>query len=280
LPRVSRALEQMSQGTAPVLWLQGQCCSGCSVSALNAESVPVASLLTKYISLRFHQTLASATGHLAVAAVNQTIEQGGLVLVVEGTVPAQMPLACTFGDEPFGTQLLRAARKAKAILAVGTCASFGGIPATDNNPTGAVSAIAYLKGQGISAPLIALPGCPVNPDWVLGTIVHLLKFGTPPLDACGRPSAFFGRLLHDQCPRFADYERERFARTFGEEGCLFRLGCLGPTTHADCNLRHFNGGTNTCIRAGAACIGCASETFAIKTGLPFVTKQRAASQPS
>ena len=91
---------------------------------------------------------------------------------------------------------------------------------------------------------------------------------------------FFSRLLHDQCPRFSDYERERFAKTFGEEGCLFRLGCLGPITKSDCNLRHFNGGVNACIRAGAPCIGCSGEEFAAKADLPFVTKNRAASKES
>ena len=267
LPRVAEALDELAQGAAPVLWLQGQSCSGCSVSLLNAESISPASLLTQYINLRFHQTLGSATGHQAVAAVNQTINEGGYLLVVEGAVPVKMPQACLFGEEPFAEQLARAARRAKAVVAVGSCAAFGGIPAAENNPTGAMNVPAFLAGQKISCPTIRIPGCPMNPDWLVGTLVQVLKFGLPALDELGRPKAFFARAVHEQCPRFADYEREHFAKTFGEEGCLFRLGCLGPITKADCNLRHFNGGTNACIPAGAPCIGCAGEEFAAKAAL-------------
>jgi hydrogenase small subunit len=187
-----------------------------------------------------------------------------------------MPKACMFGEETFAAQLVRAARGAKAIVAVGSCAAFGGVPGAENNPTGAVNIAAYLADQGISKPVVRVPGCPCHPDWLLGVITHTLKFGLPPLDDLGRPKMFFSRLMHDQCPRFADYERENFARTFGEEGCMFKLGCLGPVTHSDCALRQWNGGANSCIRAGAPCIGCAGEQFAAKTGIAFTTKKRAA----
>jgi hydrogenase small subunit len=280
VPRVASALEEMAQGMAPVLWLQGQCCSGCSVALLNAESLPPATLLTKYICLQFHQTLSSATGEQAIETVNKTIAQGGYVLVVEGTVPAKMPRACMFGEETFADQLTRAARNAKAVLAVGTCAAFGGIPAAENNPTGAMAVPAFLNAQHVNVPTVRIPGCPFNPDWLVGTVVQLLKFGMPALDEQARPKAFFSRIVHDQCPRFADYEREKFALTFGEEGCLFKLGCLGPITKADCNLRHFNQGVNTCIRGGAPCIGCSGETFAARMNFPFVTKNRAARKES
>ena len=191
-----------------------------------------------------------------------------------------MPKACMFGNEPFGTQLIRAAKAAKAVLAVGACATFGGVPWAENNPTGAVSAAQYLKDHGVGTPTILIPGCPCHPDWLLGTLTHVLKLGIPPLDALGRPKAFFSRLMHDQCARFADYEREKFAKTFGEEGCLFKLGCLGPITHTDCALRNWNSGVNSCIRAGAPCIGCGGEQFAAKADMPFITKRRAAAKPA
>jgi hydrogenase small subunit len=278
IPRIAEALEDLARGTAPVLWLQGQCCSGCSVSLLDAESLSPYKLLTRYISLGFHQTLSSATGHQAVDTVNKIISQGGYVLIVEGAVPAKMPRACMFGEEPFADQLARAARRAKAVLAAGSCAAFGGIPAAENNPTGAVGAPAYLKSQGIDVPTLLVPGCPFHPDWLIGTVVHLLKFGLPPVDGMGRPRAYFSKSMHDQCPRFADYERERFARTFGEDGCLFKLGCLGPITQTDCNVRPWNGGANSCIRAGAPCIGCGQPDFAAKADFPFFTKNRAAGE--
>jgi len=276
IPRLAEAAEALAAGHAPVLWLQGQSCSGCSISLLDAEAISPIQLLTRYINLSFHQTLSTATGRQAVETVNRIVAAGGYTLVVEGAVPAGMPRACEFGGEPFGTQLVRAAQAAKTVLAVGACASFGGIPAAENNPTGAVSAAQYLKDQGVPTPAILIPGCPCHPDWLLGTLTHVLTLGIPPLDELGRPRAFFSRLLHDQCARFADYEREKFARTFGDEGCFFKLGCLGPITRTDCSIRSWNWGLNTCIRAGAPCIGCGGEQFAAKTDLPFTTKKRAA----
>ncbi len=272
VPELAQALENLATGAAPVLWLQGQSCSGCSVSLLDSEAPTPAQLLTQYISLCFHQTLSTATGHVAVDTVNKTIARGGYLLCVEGAVPAGMPRACTFGDEPFGTQLLRAARNAKAIVTVGTCACHGGIPAAENNPTGSVSASEYLLANGVQAPSIAIPGCPPHPDWIVGTLAHVLKFGLPPMDQAGRPKAFFGRLLHDQCPRFADYERENYARELGDEGCLFKLGCLGPITSADCTVRNWNGAINNCIKSRAPCIGCASKDFAKRTHFPMLTQ--------
>jgi len=276
IPRLAEAAEELASGNAPVLWLQGQSCSGCSISLLDAEAISPVQLITRYINLSFHQTLSATTGQQAVETVNKIISAGGYILIVEGAVPAGMPKACLFGGEPFGAQLVRAAKAAKAVLAVGTCAAFGGVPGAENNPTGAVSAAQFLKAQGVTTPIVLIPGCPCHPDWLLGTVTHVLKLGIPPLDALGRPQAFFSRLVHDQCPRFADYERERFAKTFGEDGCLFKLGCLGPITHTDCSVRPWNSGVNSCIRAGAPCIGCGGEQFAARADMPFITKKRAA----
>lgn len=276
IPRVAEALDELSQGLAPVLWLQGQCCSGCSISLLDSEAVKPVKLLTHYLSLGFHQTLSAATGLVAVDVVNQLINRGGYILIAEGTVPAQMPEACQFGEEHYGDLFIRAARRAKAVVAVGTCAAYGGVPAAEHNPTGAMNVPSFLKQEGVDAPLLRVPGCPVHPDWLVGVVVHTLKFGLPPLDGLGRPLAYYGRTLHEQCPRFNDYEREVFARTFGDDGCLFKLGCAGPITYTDCNLRSWNGGVNSCIRAGAPCIGCGSPNFCAKADYPLITKERAA----
>jgi hydrogenase small subunit len=275
-PAIAEALADLGSGGAPVLWLQGQSCSGCSVSLLNGEAPTPVALLTQYLSLSFHQTLSTATGHTAVTAVNQVIARGGYILCVEGSVPAGMPEACRFGGEPFGQQMARAAKNASAVVAVGTCAAFGGIPAAEQNQTGAVSVPRFLDSERISTARILLPGCPVHPEWLLGTVAHVLKMGLPALDSVGRPKAFYSRLVHDLCSRFADYERERFAKTYADDGCLFKLGCLGPITHADCPQRHWNGGVNTCIKAGAPCIGCAGNQFAARRDVAFATKAQAA----
>jgi len=274
LPQIAEALEDFVSGNAPVLWLQGLSCSGCSVSLVNTETPSPLELLTGYLSLTFHGTLSAPTGHLASEVVNQMIEQGGFYLVVEGSVPAGIPEACLFASEPVSLQIVRAAQRAKAVISVGACASFGGIPAAEGNSTGAQSVPQFLAEQHLSVPVIRVPGCPAHPDWVIGSLVYLIKFGMPVLDSMQRPTMFYGRVVHDQCPRFADYERERFARSFSDEGCLFKLGCLGPVTHADCTLRQWNGGVNYCMKASAPCIGCASHDFAAQRSFPFYTPNR------
>lgn len=267
--KVSEALAQIQNGTAPVLWLQGQSCSGCSVSLLNSEDPNPARLLTQYLSLKFHSTLSTSSGELSMETIFGTIDEGGYLLVVEGSIPTKILKACKVGEHYFTDLVKTSAKKANAVIAVGTCAAFGGIPAAENNPTGAQSVGDFFRDNAINVPLINIPGCPVHPDWVTGTLVHALKFGLPELDGKKRPKQFFSKLIHDQCPRFADYERERFAENFSEPGCLFKLGCQGPITHADCTTRLWNGGTNTCINAEAPCIGCASEFFAKKVSFPF-----------
>lgn len=266
--RMADALEELASGTVPVLWLQAQSCSGCSVSLLNSTSPKPVQLLTEYISLLFHSTLSTATGAQCESIVEKATETGGFLLAVEGSVP-RMAHACTMYEKPLGEIVKAAAAKAKAVVAVGTCAAFGGIPAAENNPTGAMSVPAFLAQQSVATPVLPLPGCPPHPAWIVGSLAHVVRFGLPPVDRLGRPTAFYGKLLHDQCPRFADYEREKFASSFSEDGCLFKLGCLGPITHADCTIRFWNAGVNTCIAAGAPCVGCASEIFAAKAAFPF-----------
>ncbi len=275
IPEIAEAMKQLSSGNPPVLWIQGLSCSGCSVSLLNSENPGPAQLLMRYISLMAHSTLSTATGKTFMDVLNKSIDQGGYYLVVEGSIPSGMPKACLVGHEPITKMVSRAARNANAVIAVGSCASFGGIPSAENNPTGAVSVPDFLNTKGISKPTIILPGCPAHPDWTVGTIVHVLKFGIPALDEKNRPKMFYSKLIHDQCPKFSDYERENFAKSFSDDGCLFKLGCLGPNTHADCTVRFWNSGINTCIIAGGPCIGCASEDYASKTSFPFYRKGEA-----
>lgn len=273
IPRVVEALEELSSGAAPVLWLQGLSCSGCTVSLLNAEAPDPDEILTGYLSLLFNSTLSAATGEVAMEVINRTIERGGYYLAVEGSMPVGMPEACKVGEEPITRQVLRAARNARAVISVGTCAAFGGIPAAENNQTGAVSVPDFLSDEGVAVPIINVPGCPAHPDWIVGTLVHVLKFGLPTLDSAKRPTMFYSRTVHDQCPRHSYFEQKRFAEFFSDEGCLYKLGCVGPITHADCTLRQWNGRTSYCIKAGAPCIGCTSEDLASRAAFPFYLKQ-------
>lgn len=272
VPQIAVALDEIATGQKPVLWLQGQSCSGCSVSFLNSESPDPAQILTQYISLKFHSVLSTATGKVAQDAVNETINEGNYFLVVEGSVPEGMPQACLFGGEYFGDQLQRAAQNCIAVVSAGTCAAFGGIPAAEGNSTGSTSVQSYLQAQNIRTTLINIPGCPTHPDWVVSTLAYTIAFGIPDLNNKDAPKMFFDKLVHDMCPRFAEYERQNFANSFGEPGCLFHLGCQGPITRADCTLRKWNGGNTHCINSGGPCIGCSSEHFSLKRDFPFYTK--------
>lgn len=272
IPDIAEALENLASGRVEVLWLQAQSCSGCSISMIDSESPGPAELMTRYISLLFHQTLSAATGDDCMDVVKKTTEKGGHILVVEGSIPAGMPEACMMGHIPVADLVAQAARSASHVITLGSCASFGGIPAAENNPTGSVSVPDFLKSQSITTPTIVIPGCPSHPDWFVGSLVYLVKYGLPPMDALGRPLMFFGKTIHHNCPRFCDYERAYFAKKFSDDGCLFELGCLGVVTYADCTLRDRNGGVNNCIKAGGSCIGCSSEIFSLNASLPFYRK--------
>lgn len=269
VPDVVSAMDQLVKGDAPLVWVQAQSCSGCSVSLLNSDHPGPAELLTRYISLKFHSTLSTATGHSAMKTLKTALESDDFILAVEGSIPYNMPKACVMGHDTVDDLVALGAKNAKAVVAIGACATFGGIPGAENNPTGAISVPDFLERKNISKPTIRIPGCPSHPDWVVGTLVHVLSFGLPPLDTLGRPKAFFSKLVHEQCPRFRDYEREHFAKTFDDDGCLFKLGCVGTNTHADCSVRFWNSRTNSCIIAGSPCVGCASETFARQNAFPF-----------
>jgi hydrogenase small subunit len=124
---------------------------------------------------------------------------------------------------------------AAAVIAIGSCASWGGMPATDPNPTGA-SGVARSSPK----PVVTIPGCPPNPYNFLSTVVHFLTFGKlPEIDALGRPKFAYSRLIHENCERRAHFDAGRFAMEFGDDGhrkgyCLYKLGCKGPETYANC----------------------------------------------
>jgi hydrogenase small subunit len=164
--------------------------------------------------------------------------------------------------------LIEAAANCFAIVAVGTCAAFGGLPNADPNPTGAVSVSEIIKDK----PIINVSGCPPIPVVITGVLAHFLTFGTiPELDALGRPLAFFGQNIHDRCYRRPFYERGQFAETFDDEGarkgwCLYKLGCKGPTTYNACATLKWNQGTSFPIQSGHGCIGCSEPRFWDKGG--------------
>jgi len=258
----------------PAVWIQGAGCSGCSVSVLNGVAPDIAAALLDeivpgtHLNLRFHPTVMAGSGEPAVKILEDAPRdlEGGYVLVVEGGVQtAEDGAFCHVGERdghgiPFTEHVEKLASKAMAVIALGDCAAFGGVPSIAPNPTGSVGVSKFLASRGVTTPVVNIGGCPPNPDWFLGTVAHILLRGLPgadELDPWGRPKLFHGKLVHDNCQRRAWFDTGRFAKKPGDEGCLYLLGCKGPMTYADCPDRLWNAGTSWCVGAGAPCTGCA-----------------------
>lgn len=267
--------QKIATGQTKILWLQGMSCSGCSMSFLNSNEPNVADVITTMISLVYHSTLSAAQGAEAMRVIDQMLNSNDFVLVLEGSVPAGMPEACTMGGRTLESILIPAIKNAKAIVAVGTCATFGGIPAAEGNPTGSVGMKDFMQSKGLTYQnrLVNCPSCPVHPESVWGTLAYVVAKGYPEVNPkLLTPMMFYAHSVHDECPRYHYWEKEQFAARFGDEGCLFKLGCLGPLSHTRCPRRQWNGGVNWCIRAAAPCVGCTSESFARKRDFPFYRK--------
>lgn len=262
----------------PVVWLQGAACTGCAVSLLNSFSPGASSLVLrelapgKHLSLRFLATIMAGQGRQVLDVLrDESVEnKGNYVLVMEGSPQLGDDLYATLGEVdgrelPIHEAAAELARSAMAVVAMGTCSSFGGIPAGEPNPTEAISMSALLQREGIDVPLVNVPGCPPHPDWMVGTLVAIARYGlaavAATLDELNRPTMFYGKCIHETCPRRADFDAGRFAAKFGDAGCLYELGCKGPVTFADCPTRMWNSGTSWCVGSGSPCHGCVEPDF-------------------
>ena len=245
-----------------VIWIQFQECTGCTESLLRANHPTIERLILDIISLDYHETLFAAAGHQAEAARRQAMKdnKGKYLLVVEGAIPTKdNGIYCKIGGQTAIEMLKECAADAAAVVAIGSCASWGGVPSTKPNPTGSEGA-----GEVLGKAVVNLPGCPPNPYNLISTVVHFLTFNNlPELDAKGRPKFAYGRLIHENCERRAHFDAGRFAKEFGDEGhrkgwCLYKLGCKGPETHANCPAILFGDVSNASwpVGTGHPCIGC------------------------
>jgi len=248
-----------------VIWFQGAGCTGCAVSVLNTESPTVRNLLIDevvpgaHISLKFMPTVMAGSGEIVMKVLKDATEgtPESFILVVEGSILADKYM-------PFAEELLGLVKKADAIVALGTCSAFGGIPAGFGNVTRAISIAEFLTRNSLKKPVINVPGCPPHPDWFVNTVAKVILFGLPKpeeIDELGRPKNFYGKLIHDNCPRRAHFDVGRFAKSANEPGCLYELGCKGPVTYADCPTRKWNNGTNWCVENNSPCNGCTEAGF-------------------
>ena len=256
-------------GAPSVIWLQGSSCTGCSVSFLNriSSTAPktAAEILTNSINLIYHPNLMSVAGQSAAAIAEEAAVRGGHVLVVEGGIPTAFNggacHAWTYNgaDVTFADAVTKLSANAAAIIAVGACSAFGGIPAV-SKLTGVKSVNAHTGKQSIN-----IAGCPPHPDWIAWTVVQLLLNNSIPLDSYGRPVYLFGKTIHDQCPRRTASE----ATAYGQQGrCLANLGCKGPITQGNCPTLKWNNGVNWCVDANATCIGCTNPDFPAHVLMP------------
>ncbi|MFP4071499.1 MAG: NiFeSe hydrogenase small subunit [Desulfovibrionales bacterium] len=253
----------------PVIWIQGQGCTGCSVSLLNAVHPSIKEVLLEIISLEYNPTVMAAEGHVAMEHMFEVAKQnqGKFFLVVEGSIPTEADgKYCIIGEMGHHhVSMVEAAQElgkmAAATVAVGTCATFGGIPAAWGSETGAKSVQDFFAMSGIKTPVINVAGCPPHPDWIVGTVAHVLMYGIPELDDYARPTLFFGSNIHENCAYRGYYDEGVFSETFTQKvGCRLEVGCKGPNANADCWKRRWNNGVNWCVE-NAVCIGCTEPGF-------------------
>ena len=247
----------------PIIWLELADCSGNSEGFIKTAHPKIDDLILKYISLDYHELLMAGSGDQSERVLESIIrsDAGKYVLIVEGAVPLGMDgkfLRIGPKGETGLDLLRRVAKDAAAVMAVGSCAFDGGVVAAEPNPTGAVGVSEALGRDDI----INLPGCPVNPINIVGTLLHYIMFDEfPKLDAKNRPEWAYGFRVHDNCERRGHYDLGEFVLEWGDEGakkgwCLFQMGCKGPYAELNCSLVKFNEGTSWPVQAGHGCFGC------------------------
>jgi hydrogenase small subunit len=258
----------------PVIWLSAQECTGCTESLLRSNHPTLDTLILDMISLDYHEALSVPAGHLAEEAKQQSMEEnkGKYLLVVDGAIPTKdRGIYCKVAGKTTLEQVEEGARGAAAIVAIGSCAAWGGIPSSGPNPTGATPVFEIIKDK----PVVNIPGCPPNPYNFLSTVLYFVTFGKlPELDAKGRPKFAYGRLIHENCERRPHFDAGRFATEFGDTGhrqgwCLYKLGCKGPETFANCPALLFDdvGPGSWPVGTGHPCFGCTEQGVGFTKGI-------------
>lgn len=275
-PQVTKAVEEGLK-KPPVIWLHGMECTGCTTSTLSTIKPSVAEVVLDMLSFRYQETIMAGTGDVAEKALEEALKEKDFILIVEGSIPLREGRYCMVGGKAISDTVVEAAEKAGVIIAAGSCATDGaGIPGACKDIQ-AVGVRELLKDRGINKPVINLPCCPVKPATLIGTIVYYLTYKkAPELDTQARPVAYYGNLLHDNCPRRGRFENGEFLRDWNDPAqkdyCLLLRGCKGPKTYTDCAQVWWNDNANFCINAGSPCSGC-SETGFYAQFSPLYTKQ-------
>ncbi len=248
----------------PVIWLETNDSGDNNISFMNTTYPYLDRVFTEMIDLLYSNTFMAAQGKDALDILNNTAKYyaGKFTLVVEGAIPIKDQglynvIAVTEQQPLTALKVVTwLGGLAKYVVAIGTCASFGGPSGARPNLTGSMGVKDVLKRQ-----VVNVSGCPVNPDWFVGTLAHLILYGMPDLDELGRPKLFYGFTIHRHCQRRSYFDRNQFALKLGDIECMFSLGCMGPRTGADCPYRLWVNHVNWPVKANTPCIGCTNADF-------------------
>ena len=243
VPQVAQALETSVIGATkgnlyPVIWVEGASCTGCTESFAQAQTPNAAEVVLDMISLNYSETLSAAAGYSMEEAKEQTIEAGDYILIYEGAIQEKWGgNALRVAGKPGTEHLIEAAKNANAVVALGSCAVNGGWMGAKPNVTDAMGVQQYLKKAGINVPVVNVPGCPANPEWLTSVLVDVVLMKLKPADldlnSEGKPAGIFNQTIHDNCERRGHFENGEFVYEFGSEEekkgyCLYPLGCRGP----------------------------------------------------
>ncbi len=290
-----------------VLWITaGLGCDGDSVAITGATQPSLEELVLGALpgvpKLNLHHPLlAYATGEEFLEPFRRAAEgksERPLLLVVEGSIPDENNKAegcwAGFGTDPDTKQPIptcdwidRIAPHAWAVVAVGTCATYGGIHAIEGNPTGAMGLPDYLGWNWRAKsglPVVCVPGCPAQPDNMTETLLYLLRQAAGqapsiPLDHALRPRWLFDQTVHEGCDRGGYYEQGDFAAQTGSRKCIVKLGCWGPVVMCNVAKRGWMNGIGGCPNVGGVCIGCTMPGFPDKF-MPFLQEPPGAKMSS
>lgn len=287
------ALERGPLEEVHAFWLAGMSCDGCSIAAVGAKNPSVEQLLTGALpglpKIVLHHPVLDVEAGSRFMAPYHLAKAGELgapyVVIYEGSVADERIAANSGGywsgmgahvaddgsHQPIPTAhwLRELAPGAAAVIAIGTCATWGGIPAAAGNVTGSMSVMDYLGADYRSAlglPVINIPGCSPIGDNFTETVATVLMFlvGVGPLpefDELGRPAWLFQNTVHRGCTRAGFYEEGTFAKEYGDKECLVELGCWGPVVQCNIVQRGAVSRAGGCMATGGICIGCTMPGF-------------------
>ncbi len=264
VPEKVRAGGDAPCGRLGIIWLGTNTCDGHIISFLNSDSPSLRQLLEEDFDIYYNSMIMAAEGERAAASWEHPALRGGeFIFVVEGTVSTamggQMSIMAEVKGRPVTALELvrRLGAEARWVVAVGTCSSFGGPYAAHPNVTGSLSLSDVLE-----RPVINVPGCPVNPGWIVETLRQIKAAGRVELDSMGRPRFLYGSTVHSHCERLPLYRESNFATHPGQEGCTYLLGCKGPVTRADCPQRMWiSRKSGWPVSVNSPCIGCTAPEF-------------------